>query len=235
MREGFLLRGVVISLLLHIAVFATVFAFNSKKLVHSDTQPAQSTMNFVEFELFGEEVVEEEIIEEEIIEEVIEEEIIEKEVVEEIIEQEVVQESIQEVQKVQEVKKPIQKPKKTKQKKPKPMPVPLQQDAPIELENSIKEQTQEFIQTNFTIIRTMVMSQVRYPSMAQRMRHEGVVEVTLVISKKGHLKDYYVSKSSKSKLLDDAAMSAVQRIQRSEFPKPPRQTQVVLPIAFNIR
>lgn len=96
------------------------------------------------------------------------------------------------------------------------------------------QQQQAFVQTNFTIIRDMVLKNLVYPSMAKRMGHTGVVELTLVIDTNGKLLKYFVSNGSESKLLDKAALESVAKVASAEFPKPQTTSTIVLPVSFRL-
>ncbi|MEJ2489971.1 MAG: energy transducer TonB, partial [Sulfurovaceae bacterium] len=92
----------------------------------------------------------------------------------------------------------------------------------------------DFVRTNFGIIRDKVLKNLIYPRMAKRMGQTGIVEATLVISMDGRLIAYYITRSSGSKLLDKAAMQALQKIKNDIFPKPAQQTRIALPIGFEL-
>lgn len=94
--------------------------------------------------------------------------------------------------------------------------------------------SQAFVQTNFTIIRDMVLRNLVYPSMAKRMGHIGVVEVTLVIDTNGKLLKYFISQGSESKLLDKAALDSVEKVANADFPKPQTTSTIVLPVSFRL-
>jgi periplasmic protein TonB len=99
---------------------------------------------------------------------------------------------------------------------------------------SSEQISQAFVQTNFTIIRDMVLRNLVYPSMAKRMGHTGVVEVTLVIDTNGKLVKYFISQGSDSKLLDKAAMDSVAKVANADFPKPQVQSTIILPVSFRL-
>jgi TonB family protein len=96
------------------------------------------------------------------------------------------------------------------------------------------QQQQAFVQTNFTIIRDMVLRNLVYPSMAKRMGHIGVVEVTLVIDTNGKLVKYFISQGSDSKLLDKATLDSVEKVANADFPKPQTTSTIVLPVSFRL-
>jgi len=92
----------------------------------------------------------------------------------------------------------------------------------------------QFVQTNFTIIRDMVLRNLIYPNIARRMGQTGVVEMTLVIDSQGKLKEYFVSKSSGHGVLDTAALRAVERVANADFPKPRSASTIILPVGFRL-
>ena len=92
----------------------------------------------------------------------------------------------------------------------------------------------QFVQTNFTIIRDMVLRNLIYPNIARRMGQTGVVEMTLVIDSQGKLREYFISKSSDHSALDTAALRAVERVAQADFPKPKTTSTIILPIGFRL-
>ena len=136
---------------------------------------------------------------------------------------------------VQELIKPKKKPKKIvkkQEKVEKKVAKPQNQEADNEMLAASKQK--DFVRTNFGIIRDKVLKSLIYPKMAKRMGQTGVVEATLVISTDGRLLKYYITKSSGSKLLDKAALQALQKIKNDIFPKPTDQTRIALPIGFEL-
>ncbi|MCK9337999.1 MAG: TonB family protein [Arcobacteraceae bacterium] len=99
---------------------------------------------------------------------------------------------------------------------------------------SSEQISKAFVQTNFTIIRDMVLRNLIYPGMAKRMGHTGVVEMTLVIDANGRLLKYFISKKSHSKLLDKAALDSVEKVAKADFPKPQVKSTIILPVSFRL-
>lgn len=90
----------------------------------------------------------------------------------------------------------------------------------------------QYEQTNFEIIRNMVLSHVKYPNMAKRMHLTGIVELLIVINTNGELLDVLLHKSSGHKLLDKSAIKAANQLQDSNLPTPDTTSKIILPIAF---
>jgi len=108
-------------------------------------------------------------------------------------------------------------------------------EKPQDTKNTIEMQQQAFIQTNFTIIRNMVLSNLSYPRIARKMGWQGVVKVRLVIDKNGKLLSYKIIESSDKKRLDQAALDAVESIKNKILPKPKARTTIILPISFKLQ
>jgi len=142
--------------------------------------------------------------------EVVQEQISEPEVIEEV--QEVVQEEI--VEQVEAIETAAAEPLETT-----PMP-------------SVATLEEEFVKTNFEIIRDIVLANLKYPNMAKRMGQTGIVELILVIDTSGKLLDVMLQKSSGYKLLDKSALQAATRLSEAILPNPQAVSRVVLPVAF---
>ncbi|MDD2567426.1 MAG: energy transducer TonB, partial [Thiovulaceae bacterium] len=91
---------------------------------------------------------------------------------------------------------------------------------------------EEFVKTNFEIIRDMVLANLKYPNMAKRMGQTGIVELILVIDTSGKLLEVMLQKSSGYKLLDKSALQAATRLSEAILPNPQAVSRVVLPVAF---
>ncbi len=142
--------------------------------------------------------------------EVVQEQLSEPEVIEEV--QEVVQEEI--VEQVEAIETAAAEPLET---------TPMPSAATLE---------EEFVKTNFEIIRDMVLANLKYPNMAKRMGQTGIVELILVIDTSGKLLDVMLQKSSGYKLLDKSALQAATRLSEAILPNPQAVSRVVLPVAF---
>jgi len=146
--------------------------------------------------------------------EVVQEQIAEPEVIEEVQEtqQEVVQEEI--VEPIEAIETAALEPTEV---------TPMPSAATLE---------EEFVKTNFEIIRDMVLANLKYPNMAKRMGQTGIVELILVIDTSGKLLEVMLQKSSGYKLLDKSALQAATRLSEAILPNPQAVSRVVLPVAF---
>jgi protein TonB len=110
----------------------------------------------------------------------------------------------------------------------------IQEKLRLEKEQQAKMAQQQFMQTNFDIIRNKVFSHLIYPNTAKRMGWTGVIELALVIDSNGKLIDISIHKSSNKKMLDEAAIKAAKKIQKEQLPKPQITSTIILPIAFKL-
>jgi len=91
---------------------------------------------------------------------------------------------------------------------------------------------QEFIETNFEVIRSMVLENLKYPRLAKRMQQTGIVELLLVIDEQGKLIDISLENSSGYKLLDKSALKAAEYLAEMTLPVPKSTSKILLPVAF---
>ncbi len=137
------------------------------------------------------------------------------------------------------IEKPLEKPKKIEKVE---VSQPIQEQKSIsekqkrvEKEHERKAHEQNFIKTNFGIIRDKVLNNLIYPNIARRMGWVGVVELAIIIDTNGKLIDAYIHKSSNRKLLDDAALGAAMRLKGDTLPKPKTVSKIILPVSFKLQ
>ena len=107
---------------------------------------------------------------------------------------------------------------------------PLEKDLPDSLVESISmpdipdnsTDTSDYVTSNdyFKIVRLRIESHKRYPGTAKTRQIEGQVTVRFVIEPDGRISSSKVVKSSRHRVLDQAALSAVK--EASPFPVPPK-------------
>lgn len=107
---------------------------------------------------------------------------------------------------------------------------PLEKDLPDSLVESISipdipdnsTDTSDYVTSNdyFKIVRFRIESHKRYPGTAKTRQIEGQVTVRFVIEPDGRISSSKVVKSSRHRVLDQAALMAVK--EASPFPRPPK-------------
>lgn len=144
-----------------------------------------------------------------------------KKVIEPVVEEPIVEEVVAKEEMVEEIKEP---------------PEPQEPLEPQKTEQEIqKEQEQEFIQTNFSVIRDMALKNLVYPRMAKKMLWSGIVEIKLVVDTNGKLLEASIHRSSGKEILDNAALKAALSLKGKALPKPQARSTLILPIAFNLK
>ncbi|MFT7879982.1 MAG: energy transducer TonB [Sulfurimonas sp.] len=83
-------------------------------------------------------------------------------------------------------------------------------------------------------IRAMIQRSLIYPSMAKRLRLEGVVYITFVLTANGYVKKAQIVQKSGSGLLDRRALETVKDLS-GEYPRLSREMQLKIPIVFSLR
>ena len=234
-------KALVISLAIHTFILGSVLYFSSGKPADIKSKPAAIAMNIMTYTPAPKEVlkpvekpkptpppkpkpkpkpkpvkeiplIKKPIIKEPLREETVADEPLIKEAPEEIVEQ-------QETAKPQEPMKP----QKTAQ------------EIQREQEEMRVKQEQEFVQTNFSVIRDMALKNLSYPRIAKKMGWSGIVEIKLVVDTNGRLLEASVIKSSGKEVLDKAALKAALSLKDKVLPKPQIRSTLILPIAFNLR
>ncbi|MFA7084350.1 MAG: TonB family protein [Arcobacteraceae bacterium] len=136
------------------------------------------------------------------------------------------------------IEKPIEKPKEIlKEEIAQPIEEKTsksQEQKSIEREPEKITHEQNFVKTNFAIIRNKVLSTLIYPNVAKRMGWVGVVELAIVIDTNGKLLDVYIYKSSNRELLDTAALKSAMKLKNQNLPKPQMVSTLILPVSFRV-
>ncbi|MBV6342750.1 energy transducer TonB [Candidatus Magnetobacterium casense] len=109
-----------------------------------------------------------------------------------------------------------------------PAPVvhaPAQEIAP-------EEAKKRYLKEHFAYIRDMILKNIAYPRMAQKMGWSGKVTVSFVIIADGHVDDVKVVESSGFRVLDDNAVETIKKV--APFPKPPVTAYLVIPVTYRL-
>ncbi|MCD8212957.1 MAG: TonB family protein [Campylobacter sp.] len=87
---------------------------------------------------------------------------------------------------------------------------------------------------NFAKIVSAIKKHQKYPKNAQKMRHQGIVEVRFLLKKDGLVEDIKVTKSSGYSSLDEGAVENVERASK-DFPILNNSYYISIPISFRLR
>ena len=110
----------------------------------------------------------------------------------------------------------------------------LQSKKITKLETLPKEPKKETIEASFLDeIRLLIQSSLRYPSMARRLKIQGVVLVSFKLDKNAKVVIASVKKSSGSSLLDSRALDTVKDLS-GRYPTLSRTVELKIPIAFSL-
>lgn len=85
----------------------------------------------------------------------------------------------------------------------------------------------------FSKIQKAIQKHHKYPKRAQKMRHQGVVEVSFLYKKDGTVRDVKVIKSSGFETLDEAAVELINRA-APDFPTLDRDYVIKIPVKYNL-
>ena len=88
-------------------------------------------------------------------------------------------------------------------------------------------------QANFTAIRNSILANLSYPNLARRRGWSGQIEVAITITPDGRISNLKIQNSSGFPLLDEQALTAIER--SAPFSPPPGRTAtLVMPINFRL-
>ncbi|MDR1045490.1 MAG: energy transducer TonB [Candidatus Adiutrix sp.] len=90
-----------------------------------------------------------------------------------------------------------------------------------------------YLNANFSYITRHIRRKMVYPEEAKRQGVTGTAAVAFTINRSGQASNIRITRSSGSQLLDQAALSAVQRA--APFPPPPAPANVSIPLRFGLR
>lgn len=82
-------------------------------------------------------------------------------------------------------------------------------------------------------IRAMIEKAIIYPTIARKLRLEGIVTVFFILNSDGTVDQLHISTTSGSKILDDKALSTILNLS-GNFPALGKSVELKIPIAFNL-
>lgn len=243
------LFGFVVSILLHTAVLAAIFLNDTTEVVQSTRAPQSVTISLSSVSEVVKEVPQKKVCKKpkkehkehkkvahkkpkkvhkakpepkKVVQEPIVEEKVSVEPVEEIVQQELEEQILEEQ-------------KKLEQELQEQLAAREQQKREQEAQERAQSLHEEFVKTNFEIIRDMVLSNLNYPRIAKRMGFEGVVEILLVIDTSGKLLEVVLQNSSGHEILDKSALQAANSLADQVLPNPKNISKISLPVYFALR
>lgn len=122
---------------------------------------------------------------------------------------------------------------------PSPQPSPAPSETSSNLPPSGAETVGEFNfstsagDERFSKIQKAIQKHHKYPKRAQKMRHQGVVEVSFLYKKDGSVRDVKVIKSSGYETLDEAAVELINRA-APDFPTLDRDYVIKIPVSYKL-
>ena len=85
----------------------------------------------------------------------------------------------------------------------------------------------------FAKIQKAIQKHHKYPKRAQKMRHQGIVEVSFLFKRDGNVRDVKVIKSSGFETLDEAAVELINRA-APDFPTLDRDYVIKIPVSYKL-
>jgi periplasmic protein TonB len=88
--------------------------------------------------------------------------------------------------------------------------------------------------SQLALIRSLIQNALRYPTIAKKLRIEGVVLVSFSLSTTGRISNLQLVQSSSSSVLDKRALQTVSSLD-GEFPQLDKKVDLKIPIAFSLQ
>lgn len=105
-----------------------------------------------------------------------------------------------------------------------PMAAPTPPSPPVNVEK-------EFLNAHLGEIRGLLLQNLKYPKMAQKLKMQGEVRVYFSLSSDGSVDDIRVVESSGFELLDEDAKALIEKM-ASRFPKPTKSVRINVPVSY---
>jgi protein TonB len=116
----------------------------------------------------------------------------------------------------------------------KPQYSPIESLMPLPKEQPTPKNKSEIEPTLLGLIRTMIQESLRYPALAKRLKLEGVVVVSFVLTRDGRVESAEIVQKSGSSSLDAKAIETVLSLSGS-YPLLENEVTLQIPIAFSIK
>ena len=106
-------------------------------------------------------------------------------------------------------------------------------EIPSELPSPLESNSQ-ISPTTLGLIRAMIENALVYPAMAKKLKLEGVVVVSFVLTREGYVENAAITTKSGSSSLDTKALHTVLSLS-GEYPTVHKNVQLQIPIAFSLK
>ncbi|MDD4854765.1 MAG: TonB family protein [Sulfuricurvum sp.] len=92
----------------------------------------------------------------------------------------------------------------------------------------------EFINEHLGEIRGLLLQNLKYPKMAQKLKMQGEVRIAFSLGSDGSVEDIKIIESSGFDLLDEDARTLIEKT-ASRFPKPSKSVRISVPLSYVLR
>lgn len=92
----------------------------------------------------------------------------------------------------------------------------------------------EFLNAHLGEIRGLLVQNLKYPKMAQKLKMQGEVRIAFTLGTDGSVEDIKIIESSGFDLLDDDARTLIEKT-ASKFPKPSKSVRISVPLNYVLR
>lgn len=92
----------------------------------------------------------------------------------------------------------------------------------------------EFLNAHLGEIRGLLVQNLKYPKMAQKLKMQGEVRIAFSLGTDGSVENVKVVESSGFEILDEDAVSLIEKT-ASKFPKPSKSVRITVPLSYVLR
>ncbi len=89
----------------------------------------------------------------------------------------------------------------------------------------------EFLNAHLGEIRALILQNLKYPKMAQKLKMQGDVRIAFTLNSDGNVEDIKISESSGFEILDDDARGLIEKM-AGRFPKPTKSVRISVPLSY---
>jgi protein TonB len=92
----------------------------------------------------------------------------------------------------------------------------------------------EFLNAHLGEIRALLLQNMKYPKMAQKLKMQGEVRIAFSLDADGSVENVKVVESSGFEILDEDAVSLIEKT-ASKLPKPSKSVRITVPLSYILR